>query len=93
MTLLQVDNHDRYKCLDIVVHDKLMSFLIDYVDVFKGWEMVLLVESKISLFSIWKTFKHDTPHQFSGANFISNPYCETRRGLAFSPFIPSFLIA
>ncbi len=35
---------------------------------------------------------HDTPHQFNGANFISDPYCETHKGLAFSPFIPSFLI-
>jgi hypothetical protein len=27
MTLLQVNNHDRYKCLDMVVHDKLMSLV------------------------------------------------------------------
>jgi hypothetical protein len=36
MTLLWVDNHDRYKCLDMVVHDKLMLFVIDYVNVFQG---------------------------------------------------------
>lgn len=36
MTLLWVDNHDRSKCLDMVVHDKLMSFAIEYVNVFQG---------------------------------------------------------
>jgi hypothetical protein len=38
MTLLWVDNHDRYKSLDMVVHDKLMSFVNGYANVFQGVE-------------------------------------------------------
>jgi hypothetical protein len=67
---------------DVDVARKLMSFGVDGVNDFQGCKMVLFIKSKISLPPLGSHSLHGTVHQFSSANLISNPYCETRRRFA-----------